>query len=244
MLTKRNHYRPIPEGAQIITRKGRQYARWTNGQGKTHTRPVNDKGDRIVCESRQWYVRLKASPTASRAKTSSGGRGGEELKSNLASVGIDWWNTSDYVALPYWRPSVLAKAPPEYDLVCTYHRSILLAQANTVNNPYCIEGLEQEAYITKVRINPETAGKKGIRNGDYIYIESQVGKIRAQAALSEGIHPDVIAIGGAFGQWATPLAKDRDWVSINALSPISFDHTDPLSGSMEGHGVAVKVYKA
>jgi len=59
MLTKKNHYRPIPKDAEIVARRGRKYARWTNSRGVTNTRPVNDKCDRIVCESRHWYVRLK-----------------------------------------------------------------------------------------------------------------------------------------------------------------------------------------
>ena len=59
MLIKKAHYRPIPTGAEIVTRHGQQYARWTNSRGQRHTRPLNDGGDRIVCESPHWTVRLK-----------------------------------------------------------------------------------------------------------------------------------------------------------------------------------------
>ena len=59
MLIKKKHYRPIPEGAEIITRNGRQYARWTNSRGKRITRPLNARGDRLAVESRCWYVRVK-----------------------------------------------------------------------------------------------------------------------------------------------------------------------------------------
>ena len=59
MLTKRPHYRRVPEGAEIFTRNGSKFARWTTERGKTLTRPLNDTGDRIVCDSRHWYVRLK-----------------------------------------------------------------------------------------------------------------------------------------------------------------------------------------
>jgi len=59
MLTKRPHYRPIPQGAEVVARNGRKHARWTTKRGKTLTRPLNAKGDRIVCDSRHWYVRLK-----------------------------------------------------------------------------------------------------------------------------------------------------------------------------------------
>ena len=59
MLVKKAHYRPVPKDAEIIVRKDQKLARWTNSRGTTHTRPLNGKGDRIVCESREWYVRLK-----------------------------------------------------------------------------------------------------------------------------------------------------------------------------------------
>jgi len=59
MLIKKRHYRPVPDNAEIFTRRGHRYARWTNGRGMTQTRPVNAEATRIVCESRGWYVRLK-----------------------------------------------------------------------------------------------------------------------------------------------------------------------------------------
>ena len=60
MLIKRPHYRPIPAGTQILTdRKGGRVARWTNSKGRMVSRPVNDRGDRIIVESSRWYVRLQ-----------------------------------------------------------------------------------------------------------------------------------------------------------------------------------------
>ena len=59
MLVKRRHYRPIPKDAEIVERKGEKFARWTNSRGGKQTRPLNGRGDRIVVESRCWYVRLK-----------------------------------------------------------------------------------------------------------------------------------------------------------------------------------------
>jgi len=44
----------LPPGAEVVTHKGRRVARWTS-RGKTHTAPVNDAGERLVVESRNWY---------------------------------------------------------------------------------------------------------------------------------------------------------------------------------------------
>ena len=43
-----------------------------------------------------------------------------------------------------------------------------------------------------VEINPETAEKLGIKDGDWVYIESRYGKCRQRARLSGGIHPEVV----------------------------------------------------
>jgi integrase len=59
MLVKRRHSRPIPDGATFFEKDGRQYARWDTLAGKTVTRPLNRKGDRVVQESDVWYVRLR-----------------------------------------------------------------------------------------------------------------------------------------------------------------------------------------
>ncbi len=59
MLVKRRHSRPIPPEAEIIERDGRKHARWVTARGKTRTMPLNRRGDRMVQESRCWYVRLR-----------------------------------------------------------------------------------------------------------------------------------------------------------------------------------------
>jgi integrase len=59
MLVKRRHSRPIPDGAELFEKDGRRYARWTLASGRTKTLPLNRKGDRVVEESRRWYVRLR-----------------------------------------------------------------------------------------------------------------------------------------------------------------------------------------
>ena len=59
MLVKRRHCRPIPKGATIFENSGRKYARWVSASKKTKTQPLNRKGNRVVDESRCWYVRFR-----------------------------------------------------------------------------------------------------------------------------------------------------------------------------------------
>jgi anaerobic selenocysteine-containing dehydrogenase len=50
-------------------------------------------------------------------------------------------------------------------------------------------------------INPETANKLGIKNGDKIKVKSKVGEIITKARITEGIVPGVIAISYHCGHW-------------------------------------------
>ena len=53
--------RPLPPGAEIITRKGERLARWRDAKGRLRTAPVTTGGkagaDRIREESSTYYAR-------------------------------------------------------------------------------------------------------------------------------------------------------------------------------------------
>ena len=48
-------------------------------------------------------------------------------------------------------------------------------------------------------IHPETAGKLGITEGDWVYIETRRGRIRQKAALTDSIDPRVVGVD--YGWW-------------------------------------------
>ena len=74
-----------------------------------------------------------------------------------------------------------------------------------------------------LQINPETARKLGIADGDVVHIETPLGSIRQKAELMEGIHPEVVH---ADGYWWFPEQPEADpclfgvWDSnINSIIP-------------------------
>ena len=91
---KRRELRPIPDGAETITYRGKPYATWTDGKGKAQRAPLNAAGDRIIqlaeCYTAQYFdehgKRRKAptgcqtrpkpygTRTISKTKPASGGR--------------------------------------------------------------------------------------------------------------------------------------------------------------------------
>ena len=169
---------------------------------------------------------------------------GEELAGNLARVGIDWWPTSEYVPLPMYLPSVIEEVPPEYDFYVTCVRSGQFGRGFNVDIPWLIEVGGHLRGHDDILMNAATAKARGIKDGDEIWVESEVGKVKGKVKLCQGIRPDTLAITGQFGQWATPVAKDTGRVSATPLIPIRHSWTDPMVSVMQGQVVKVKVYKA
>ena len=98
--------------------------------------------------------------------------------------------------------------------------------------------LEDENYAV---MNSEAAKANGIKDGDWIWVESTVNKVKIKAKVIEGIHPEVVAISYHHGHWANtfPHAKDKG-VNPNFLLPLV---TDEVGGQAAVSGFKVKVYK-
>lgn len=70
------------------------------------------------------------------------------------------------------------------------------------------EVLSTAMWSSWVEINPQTAARLAIKQGDLVEISSQHGKVRAPALLSPGIAPDVLAMPAGqghehYGRYAT-----------------------------------------
>ncbi len=168
---------------------------------------------------------------------------GQNLAANLAKVGVGWWPTAEYVALPTYVHSVLDTVPPEYDLFVTTCR--LPQYANSSNTDCAIhnEVVQQVPGQHRVLMNSQTAENKGIKDGDEVWVESPVGRVKGIVALTGGIRPDTLLMAGQFGQTQTPVARDTGRVSVNSLTPISYEWTDPVTGTMQST-IKARIYKA
>ena len=61
-LRRKTFTRPLPDGAELFTRKGEGFAKWKDGKGKTKTAPVTTAADgspRIVKTSRKWLAKYR-----------------------------------------------------------------------------------------------------------------------------------------------------------------------------------------
>lgn len=90
-------------------------------------------------------------------------------------------------------------------------------------------------------INPMTAERLGIGDGDSVWVESKYGRVKAKVRLAKGIHPEVVGSQHGFGHWALgKIAKDAG-TSDTGLRPCK---ADPLSGQALHKECCVKAYKA
>jgi anaerobic selenocysteine-containing dehydrogenase len=59
-------------------------------------------------------------------------------------------------------------------------------------------------------LNPRTASRYGLKEGEMIWIESRKGRIQQRLKISEHVHPNVIL--AAFGWWDTEAEDNEyDW---------------------------------
>ncbi|MDP2730425.1 MAG: molybdopterin dinucleotide binding domain-containing protein, partial [Dehalococcoidales bacterium] len=168
---------------------------------------------------------------------------GENLASNLEKVGVDWWPTREYVALPTYVNSILDTVPLEYDLFVITCRLPQFSNSSNADSALLNEVARQVPGQQEILMNSGTAESKGFKEGDEVWVESPVGKVKGVITLSNGIRPDTILMAGQFGQFLTPIARDTGRVSVNVLTPISYEWTDQVTGTMQST-IKAKVYKA
>jgi anaerobic selenocysteine-containing dehydrogenase len=150
----------------------------------------------------------------------------------------------DTLALPHHEPPQYAGDEAEYPLHLVPYRVIADAGCRAPNAPLLWElyGLHlKEMWHNWVEINPETAHKLGIADGDQVWVESPQGRIQLKARVYEGAMPDVVNIplgGGhtAGGRWA-------ELVGGGNVAELVVPQTDPLAGTAAWCGTRVKVYK-
>lgn len=110
------------------------------------------------------------------------------------------YNTSfkeaGYPPLPEWKepPESITGTPEltkKYPLILSdYHTSSVYTASWQRNVPYLREILP---YPT-VHIHPDTASERGIKNGDWVRVESPHGWIKVKAELYPGIRPDTVMV--------------------------------------------------
>lgn len=96
-------------------------------------------------------------------------------------------------------------------------------------------------------VHPETAQKYGIEDGDWCYIETQRGRIKQRARVSQGLAPNIVLTQR--GWWYPERPATEPELSgclesnANVLTCSDDSYCDPAGGSWANRGLLCKIYK-
>jgi molybdopterin-containing oxidoreductase family molybdopterin binding subunit len=158
-----------------------------------------------------------------------------EIRRIADERGMKGVHTHEFVPLPDWFPCKAAAPKPGFELRAIYYRVPWHSFSATYENPWLDEISQGEPYSYFIQINTRTARELGIRDGDAIEVEGVDGAVvKGRARLTEGVHPEVIAVANNGGHWARgmPFARGKG-VFFNQLLPMDLAHTDLVSLSMD-----------
>jgi anaerobic selenocysteine-containing dehydrogenase len=149
----------------------------------------------------------------------------------------------DKVFLPHFEKPRSIGDEKEYPFHLIHYKLMTTAEGRGANQPFLQEIFGphlEERWDSWVEINPETARSMGINDGDLIWVESKIGKLKAKARLFPGTDPKCIHIPygqghKAYGRWA----KGRG-INPNDLVVKDYDY---LGGFVSHYSTRVKVYK-
>jgi molybdopterin-containing oxidoreductase family molybdopterin binding subunit len=160
---------------------------------------------------------------------------GETVRAYTESCGVAW-DTSDYSPLVEWKPCLSeAEMAAPYDQWVVNQKLPFMTFSHSAENPWLMDLAKRNTKVFNVAINRATAAAKGIADGDAIVLETSDGR-RAEgvARLTEGIHPECLAVPGVVGRWA---AGNKDaigrGVHFNSLLTHGLQHMDTLTTALD-----------
>ncbi len=92
--------------------------------------------------------------------------------------------------------------------------------------------LNEIAHTNPLWIHPSFAKRSGVRNGDLVRVETEIGYFVVRAWVTEGIRPDVVACSHHMGRWKTHEQGQRQM-----MATVKLDHQGGEWGLQRERGV-------
>ena len=163
---------------------------------------------------------------------------GDKLKEGIQKAGVNFpgWDLAEvmehYHAVPVWRPLPIHKQAAEFDMYFVNWKTpfVLFGLGGTAENPWFNEiSKETDSYQKVISMNPATAAKKGLKEGDMIEVTSRSGSLTGKLKLSNLFHPEVIGTPGNFGRRSIHMnAIAREGINFNQLLSPDDGWFDPV----------------
>lgn len=141
---------------------------------------------------------------------------------------------ANFSTVPSWQAP---PAPPADQFYLLTGKVAQHTQFSTQNNRLLHELFPRNS----VWIHTKAAAARGIRNGDWVYVESAAGKIKIEAQVTEAIRPDCVYTTPGFGHLSK--GNHTSYHEGASDSVIHLTYTDPVSGGQALSQTFVKVYK-
>ena len=202
-------------------------------------------GEFYEWDGEDWRKPMSAEDVKKRLFKTESGR--FELKSSYLEHYAEFINEKlgidkERVGFPQWVPP---KYHGEGDLFLVSPKTPIHGEGRTANLPHAISLYQPVAggrNDTFLEIHPETAKKRGIRNGDRVRITTPLGSIETRARLYPATRPDVVVLPYGLGHWAHGRwATSSQTGNSSAVIP---NVSDPISGLTSNYSVFVRVEKA
>lgn len=158
-------------------------------------------------------------------------------------------------SIPAWMPIPWHENMAENELILTTYKVPVQTHSRTEGCKW----LTELYHDNPTMINPRTAARMNISDGDKIILKSSAGELKTTAKVTEGVHVDAIAVSHHCGHWAWGYyasgkknfyhVEETDdynkwWESkkthVNSIIPCV---GDPIAGSMCWMDTVVKVEK-
>ncbi len=152
----------------------------------------------------------------------------------------------DGLFLPHWESKLNASPGSEkdYPFYLKIFQPLVFAGLIHANQPYLQDIIGphiRQSWSSWVEINPTTAAKLKIEEGDWVWVESPREKLKAKARLTHGAMPQVVNIPmglghKALGRWAKGIGENPVRLLIQ--------QAEPFTGEPPMRRTRVKIYKA
>jgi len=151
---------------------------------------------------------------------------------------------SRLTCLPHYEEARFLGDRAYYPLNLLTYQPLLNIENGSQNYPWAQEVflvMHGVGWTNFVEINSKTAHALGIRDKDWVWVESPFNRIKIKARVIEGIHPQVVSI--AYGQGHRSEGRWQQGIGVNPNEIIGVDY-DHLSGQSSFFNTRVRVYRA
>lgn len=133
------------------------------------------------------------------------------------------------------------------DLHMVSPKLALQAEGRSANLPHATASMQPSVGGNRtvyLEIHPDTAKRRGIKDGDRVRIKSTVGAIEVTARLYGGIRPDTVALPMIHGHWGMGRWMKEGRVSVTgSTNEVTPNVSEPISGLACYHSGKVFVEK-